>query len=165
MRPALGGQIRRVWPKSVGASRRGSHARLSGGVGALVLLPCTCRSKTGAAKYRAASATFSDVLATSSTNLGQAQIRGSLGFRRVTVLESPTCWGLPRHTPNKLGTPARYPRQLPKTQIRKSTWRKAHYLALLQVSHIPVLDNVASTDQRLATSVSTMLAFPLGGGS
>ncbi len=50
-------------------------------------------------------------------------------------------------------------------QVRKSAWRKAHYLALLPVSHIPVLDDVASTDQRLATSVSTMLAFPLGGDS
>ncbi|MCD6555529.1 MAG: DUF2442 domain-containing protein [Anaerolineae bacterium] len=30
-----------------------------------------------------------------------------MGFRRVTALESPTCWGLPHHTLNKLGTPAR----------------------------------------------------------
>ena len=45
------------------------------------------------------------------------KVMGSLGFRRVTVLESPTCWGVPRHTPNKLETPARYPCQLPKTQV------------------------------------------------
>ena len=41
---------------------------------------------------------------------------GSLGFRRVIVLESPTCWGCGVATPNKLGTPARYPRQFPKTR-------------------------------------------------
>ena len=42
-------------------------------------------------------------------------IAGSLGFRRVTVSESPTCWGRGATNPNKLGTPVRYPRQLPKT--------------------------------------------------
>jgi len=52
-----------------------------------------------------------------STSSGQAFLNsGSLGFRRVTVSESPTCWGEGAATPNKLGTPACYPRQLPKTR-------------------------------------------------
>jgi len=48
---------------------------------------------------------------------------GSLGFRRATGADSPTCWGDSAASPNKLvlsvaeglGTPARYSRELPKT--------------------------------------------------
>jgi NitT/TauT family transport system ATP-binding protein len=41
---------------------------------------------------------------------------GALGFREVRVSDSPTCWGRVATNPNKLGTPAHYSRQLPKTQ-------------------------------------------------
>ena len=47
---------------------------------------------------------------------------GSLGFRRGTVSESPTCWGDGAANPNKLGTPARYPHQFPKTQLMEDTY-------------------------------------------
>ncbi len=40
---------------------------------------------------------------------------GSLGFRRATGADSPTCWGDGAASPNKLGTPARYSRELPQT--------------------------------------------------
>jgi len=46
-----------------------------------------------------------------------AQIVGSLRFRGVRALESPTCWGYGVKNPNKFGTPIRYPRKPPKTQI------------------------------------------------
>jgi hypothetical protein len=41
---------------------------------------------------------------------------GSLGIPVVTSSESPTCWGGPADTLNKLGTPARQSREIPKTR-------------------------------------------------
>ena len=41
---------------------------------------------------------------------------GSLGFRGVRVLDSPTCWGRGAKTPNKLASPAHQPREIPETQ-------------------------------------------------
>ena len=49
---------------------------------------------------------------------------GSLGFRRVKVLDSPTCWGCGAKNPNKshpkwgkFGNPIRHPCKLPKTRV------------------------------------------------
>ncbi len=41
---------------------------------------------------------------------------GSSESRRVTMPDPSTCWGYAATNPNKLGTPASYSRQLPKTQ-------------------------------------------------
>lgn len=48
--------------------------------------------------------------------MGILENTGSLGFRGVTVSESPTRWECGAANPNKLGTPACYSRQFPKTQ-------------------------------------------------
>jgi hypothetical protein len=47
----------------------------------------------------------------------KTQIDGSLGFRRVEVLESLTCWGFGVMNPNKFGNPMCPPCKLPETQI------------------------------------------------
>jgi len=60
---------------------------------------------------------------------------GSLGFRRVTASESPTCWGRGAINLNKLRTPASYPCQLPKTP---------------DVSHLEENVRIASTFEQLS---------------
>jgi hypothetical protein len=45
---------------------------------------------------------------------------GSLGFRMVRVLDSPTCWGCGAKNPNKLGSPIRPPCKLPETHHAKT---------------------------------------------
>ena len=52
-----------------------------------------------------------------STNLfPRAKALGSLGVGVSSEPESPTCWGLSRHTPNKLGIPTLWPREIPNSQ-------------------------------------------------
>jgi len=54
---------------------------------------------------------------------------GSLGFRRVKVLNSPTCWGCGAKNPNKFGTPMRHPCKLPETHnIDCSTYKVRHLI-------------------------------------
>jgi hypothetical protein len=50
-----------------------------------------------------------------------AHSSGSLGFRVVGVLDSPTCWGRSAKNPNKFGTPIRHPRKIPKTHSSEPT--------------------------------------------
>jgi hypothetical protein len=45
------------------------------------------------------------------------QLVGSLGFRMVRVMDSPTCWGCGAKNPNKFGSPIRPPCKLPETRI------------------------------------------------
>ncbi len=56
------------------------------------------------------------LIACSLSSTSNRRTAGSLGFRRVTVSESPTRWGCGAANPNKLGTPARYSCQFSKTR-------------------------------------------------
>jgi L-threonylcarbamoyladenylate synthase len=55
---------------------------------------------------------------------GDSTTLGSLGFRRVEVLESPTCWGRGVMNPNKFGSPMCPPCKPPETHRSLSAVRR-----------------------------------------
>ena len=62
---------------------------------------------------------------------------GSLGFRVVRVLDSPTCWGCGTKNPKKFASLICHPRKLPKTltllECRREQFEEHHPATALEI--------------------------------